>query len=363
VSILNVPGHLARLFRIAATFARSGAVHDVSNALELRGIRRIALRTISGALAPFGAKGDPDKPALTRAFAALGPAEVKFGQMLATRPDVVGAEKALELRALQDAMPPFPDALARKTIEEELGAPIEELFLEFSPPIAAASIAQVHKARLSSGESAAIKVLRPDVETRFLRDIGAFRFVAKVAEAVLPSSRRLRPVAVYEHFADVTRIELDLRLEAAAASEFAENTKDDCGFRVPKVHWSHSSGRVLATEWIDGIAVNDLDAIAARGFDRKVLGNRIIQTFLRHALRDGLFHADMHQGNIRIDHSGRIVVFDFGIMGRLDMQTRRAYADILLSFLRRDYERAALAHRNAGYLPPDAEWLRGSRET
>lgn len=355
MSLLSAPGHLARLVRIGATFARTGAVTQVIDAIELRGISRFLVRVFSTLISPFGAFGDPRQPPLTRAFAALGPAEIKFGQTLATRPDVVGPKIARELRQLQDGMPPFDDAIARETIENELGRSIDALFTEFGPPVAAASIAQVHKAQTPEGRWVAVKVLRPGVERRFLKDIAAFRFAAKVIEAVIPASRRLKPVAVYEHFAEITKIELDLRLEASAAAEFAENIRNDEGFRLPEVDWNRSSQRVLTTDWIDGTPIGDIAAIVAQGTDKVKLAELVIQSFLKHALRDGLFHADMHQGNLRVDAHGRIVALDFGIMGRLDPMTRRTYAEILFSFLRRDYRRAAIAHRDAGYLPLEAD--------
>ena len=351
MSFLSAPGHLYRLTRIAATLARSGGLGVVRKRLGLEGLRGWLLRAASAVLSPFGLRGNPDLPPVARALTALGPAEVKFGQMLATRPDVVGIEMARELRVLQDHVPPFDAELARGIVVRELEQPVERLFPRFGPPVAAASIAQVHKGETPDGRAVAVKILRPGVEEAFLRDIAAFRFVAGVVERLLPSSRRLKPVAVYEHFAETTRIELDLRLEAAAASEFRENTVEDEGFRVPKVDWARSSQRVLTTEWIDGTPIGDVETLREAGHDMPGLALRVIQSFLGHALRDGFFHADMHQGNLRVDAQGRIVALDFGIMGRLDPMTRRFYAEILLAFLRRDYMRAARVHREAGYLP------------
>lgn len=351
MSLLRAPAHLFRLARIAATMARSGGLAEFRERLGLKGWRNGLAKTAEAALKPFGIRGDPAMKPVARALNALGPAEVKFGQMMATRPDVVGPDMARELRQLQDDVPAFAEAKARATVERELGESIEEMFTEFGPPIAAASIAQVHKARTTEGRDVAVKILRPGVEADFMRDIDAFKFVAKVVEKLMPTTRRLKPVAVYEHFAETTRIELDLRLEAAAASEFRENTIEDDGFRVPFIDWPRSSQRVLTMEWIDGLPIGDMAALEAAGIDRRQLAQRIIQSFLLHALRDGFFHADMHQGNLRVDDDGRIVALDFGIMGRLDMLTRRFYAEILLSFLRRDYMRAAMIHREAGYLP------------
>lgn len=353
MSILRVPGYLWRLVRIGGTLARAGALARMRAHPSLGRRTRWALRAAEIGLAPFGAKGDPSLPPMARAFTALGPAEVKLGQMLSTRPDVVGPEVSAELRSLQDRVPPFPDEEARRIVEQELGAPVDTLFTRFDPAIAAASIAQVHKAVTPEGRTVAVKVLRPDIEEDFLRDIAAFRFVARVAERFLPASRRLKPVAVYDHFEETTRIELDLRLEAAAGSEFARNTENDPHFRVPAIDWERSSRRVMTSEWIDGTPISDRPALVAQGIDPVKLGERVIQSFLSQGLRDGLFHADMHQGNLLVDRAGCIVALDFGIMGRLDPLTRRFYADILLSFVRRDYERAARVHREAGYLPED----------
>lgn len=353
MSLLEAPAHLWRLMRIGGTMARTGALARIRSVPSLGRRTRLALRVAEVLLRPFGSKGDPTLPAIARAFTALGPAEVKLGQMLSTRPDVVGAEISMELQSLRDRVPPFPDEEARRIIAEELGASPDVLFREFGPAIAAASIAQVHKAVTLEGREVAVKVLRPGIEEDFLRDIAAFRFVASVIEAVLPASRRLKPVAVYDHFEEVTRIELDLRLEAAAGSEYAKATEDDAHFRVPGIDWNRSSQRVMTSEWIDGIPIADGEALVAAGIDPVPLGERIIESFLRQGLRDGLFHGDMHQGNLLVDRQGRIVALDFGIMGRLDPLTRRFYADILLSFVRRDYERAARVHREAGYLPHD----------
>ena len=333
--------------------ARSGGLAVFRDRLGLRGWRNGVAKTAEFILKPFGIRGDPEMPPVARALNALGPAEVKFGQMMATRPDVVGTEMALELRQLQDNVPAFDEDVARATVERELGEEIAENFTEFGPPIAAASIAQVHRAVTTEGTDVAVKILRPGVETDFMRDIDAFSFVAKVVEKFVPTTRRLKPVAVYEHFAETTRIELDLRLEAAAASEFRENTVEDEGFRVPLIDWQRSSQRVMTMEWIDGIPIGDIPALEAAGVERKELAERVIQSFLMHALRDGFFHADLHQGNLCVDDHHRIVALDFGIMGRLDMMTRRFYAEILLSFLRKDYMRAAEIHREAGYLPAD----------
>ena len=289
-------------------------------------------------------------PALTR----LGPSYVKLGQFLATRDDLVGKEMALELTKLQDRLPPFSMKKSRNLVEAELGAPIEELFEEFSKPVAAASIAQVHKAlvRDEKGERwVAVKVLRPGVDKRFQNDLKTFYEAAHLAERFDPAARRLRPVAIVDTLANSVALEMDLRLEAAAISEMAENVKEDSGFRVPEIDWSRTSQRVLTTEWIDGIPLHDVEAVKAAGHDTRALGAHLIQSFLRHAMRDGFFHADMHQGNLFIDGKGDIVAIDFGIMGRLGLQEQRYLALILNGFINRDYMRSAQMHFDAGYVP------------
>ncbi len=289
-------------------------------------------------------------PALTR----LGPSYVKLGQFLATRDDLVGKEMARELTKLQDRLPPFPMQKSMAVIEAELGAPVAELFAEFSEPVAAASIAQVHKAliRDEKGERwVAVKVLRPGVDKRFANDLKTFYEAAHLAERFDPAAKRLRPVAIVDTLANSVALEMDLRLEAAAISEMSENIADDSGFRVPTIEWSRTSQRVLTTEWIDGIPLHDVAAVKAAGHDTKALGAHLIQSFLRHAMRDGFFHADMHQGNLFIDKKGDIVAIDFGIMGRLGLQEQRYLALILNGFINRDYGRSAQMHFDAGYVP------------
>ncbi|MEO1687746.1 MAG: AarF/UbiB family protein, partial [Pseudomonadota bacterium] len=226
---------------------------EALEALDAPGPVRVAARILGWPLAPLGLRGDPDLPPVPRALTALGPAYVKFGQLLSTRPDIAGPRLARELRVLQDKIPPFDDAIARAEVERELERPIAELYAEFGPPVAAASIAQVHRAvDRSTGRPVAVKILRPGVERAFRLDIDAFFFIARTVELLAPATRRLRPTAVIEHFESVTMTELDLRLEAAAASEFRINTEVDEGFEVPEVFWALSARRVMTTEWVTG---------------------------------------------------------------------------------------------------------------
>ena len=350
------PHNIWRLIRTGATLERTGAMTVIFDAAETPTVARMALRGLVWPFQWLGLKGDANLPPLTRALHALGPAYIKFGQVLSTRPDVVGAELAMQLRVLQDKLPPFPVDVAKAEVEKELGVSIDSVFSEFSDPVAAASIAQVHKARLvSDGEFVAVKVLRPGIERAFQKDIDAFYLAAWVFDRFSPSSRRLRPLDVIEHFEGVVLSELDLRLESASASEFADNTAQDKGFTLPRVRWGLSARRVMTLDWAEGINAADVDAIADAGHDLTELSSRVIQLFLNHALRDGFFHADMHHGNLKIAPNGDIIAYDFGIMGHLDEYTRRVYAEILFGFIRRDYTRVAEVHFEAGYVPADRD--------
>jgi ubiquinone biosynthesis protein len=303
---------------------------------------------------PFRA-GRPKETRVARALTSLGPSYVKLGQFLATREDLIGAELAHDLRHLQDKLPPFSMAEARRAVEESLGGRLEDHFVEFGPPIAAASIAQVHKAVVVNDgvrRDVAVKILRPNIERRFRRDLDSYYFAARMIERFHTPSQRLRPTAVVDTLARTTELEMDLRLEAAAISEMADNTKVDGDFRVPLVDWKRTQKRVLTTEWIEGCRVSDQASLTAAGHDLKAIGLTILRSFLRHAMRDGFFHADMHQGNLFVDAEGRVVAVDFGIMGRLGPRERRFLAEILHGLITRDYKRAAEVHFWAGYVPP-----------
>lgn len=291
---------------------------------------------------------------MSRAIDRLGPSYVKLGQFLATRPDVVGADIAAELANLQDRMATFPTAQATAAIADSLGRPVTELYSSFDDPIAAASIAQVHPAtiwREASEHKVAVKVIRPGVRRRFANDLEGFFLAARMQERFMPSTRRLRPVEIAQGLAQTTKIEMDLRLEAAALSELAENTKDDPGFRVPWVDWERTGRDVITMEWIDGVKMNDLEGLRAAGHDLKAVATVLMQSFLRHTLRDGFFHADMHPGNLFVDGDGTIVAVDMGIAGRLGKKERRFLAEILYGFITRDYRRVAEVHFEAGYVP------------
>jgi ubiquinone biosynthesis protein len=345
--------NIFRLARAGVTLAWHG-VHFLPDGPDApapaRWLRRLT--------APFRRRSDGRGERLSRALTALGPSYIKLGQFLATRRDIIGPELAGDLALLQDKLAPFSMAEARAAIRDALGEDADTLFADFGEPIAAASIAQVHKASLREADGSlrpvAVKILRPGIERRFRRDLDSFYFAARLIEHLYAPSRRLRPVAIVDTLAEWTRLEMDLRLEAAAMSEMAENIAraGDPGIRVPKVDWARTSARVLTTEWVDAIAIADLAAIDRAGIDRETLGNHVIRSFLRQAMRDGFFHADMHQGNLFVEPDGTLVPVDFGIMGRLGPKEKRFLAEILYGFLMRDYRRSAVMHLEAGYVPP-----------
>ncbi len=356
--------HLAGAILNSLRLARAGLVlaqHGVS--FVPRGMKvppalvaaRLLTAPVRWLTAPFRI-GQPKATRISSAIADLGPSYIKLGQFLATRADVIGPDLARDLSMLQDRLPPFSMAEARAAVEAALGGKLEDHFVEFGPPVAAASIAQVHKAVVidanGNRRTVAVKILRPGVEKSFKRDLDSYYFAARLAERLHAPSRRLKPVAVVDTLKRTTELEMDLRLEAAAISEMADNTRDEAGFRVPEVDWKRTSKRVLTLEWIDGTPIADIAALDAKGFDKKALGLTVIRSFLRHAMRDGFFHADMHQGNLFVDGEGRVVAVDFGIMGRLGAKERRFLAEILHGLITRDYKRAAWVHFWAGYVPP-----------
>ncbi len=341
-----------RLAKAGWVLVREGVISALPGD-ELSGLPKFGWR-LARLLTRRGAQRDRRSDRLAKAVARLGPSYVKLGQFMATRPDVVGNDIALDLALLQDKMQTFPKKEALAAIEASLGRPASELYASFGEAVAAASIAQVHPAQVS-GEGGvspvAVKIIRPGVRRRFAHDLESFFLAARLQERYIPSSRRLQPVAVTETLAQTTRIEMDLRLEAAALSELGENIKGDPGFRVPSVDWERTGRDVLTMEWIDGIKMNDVAALAEAGHDLKAIAANLIQSFLRHTLRDGFFHADMHPGNLFVEADGTIVAVDLGIAGRLGKKERRFLAEILYGFITRDYLRVAEVHFEAGYVP------------
>jgi ubiquinone biosynthesis protein len=349
--VISAPAYLLRLGRAGFVFAREGVFGVIDPALIPPAARPL-MRVVRLIERPSSdAAGTRLSVALTR----LGPSYVKLGQFLATRPDVVGAALARDLEHLQDQMPPFPQQEAEAVIAASFGRPVSASFASFGQPVAAASIAQVHRAEVETANgprAVAVKVLRPGIERRFHADLRAFTFVARHAEDFSAEARRLRVVEVVDTLRRSVTVEMDFRLEAAALSEMAENTKDDPDFRVPAVDWDRTTKEVLTLEWIDATPLSDRARLIAKGFDLPQLARALIQTFLRHALRDGFFHADMHPGNLFVDDDGRLIAVDFGIMGRLGVKERLFLAEILHGFITRDYHRTAEVHFEAGYVPP-----------
>jgi ubiquinone biosynthesis protein len=348
--VIGAIPHLLRLSRAGFVFAREGVLALVdTRPLPLPAKMTIALgRLIERRSAKDGSSR------LAAALTRLGPTYVKLGQFLATRPDVVGKEIARNLESLQDKMAPFPQTAAETVVAAALNKPLAEVYASFGPAVAAASIAQVHRAEVEEdgvSKTVAVKILRPGIERRFKSDLDAFFFAARKAESLSPEAQRLRLIEVVSTLARSVAIEMDFRLEAAALSEMADNTKEDVLFRVPAVDWNRTAREVLTLEWVDGTPLNDHAALVAKGFDLPALGRAVIQNFLRHALRDGFFHADMHPGNLFVDDDGRLVAVDFGIMGRLGPKERRFLAEILLGFITRDYLHTAQVHFDAGYVP------------
>jgi ubiquinone biosynthesis protein len=344
--------NLLRLIGVGWTLARHGALfplEQLPHAPALGFLARLS-RLVRN---QNHAKRRPGER-LAAALAALGPSFIKFGQSLATRSDLIGDDISRDLSSLQDKLPPFDFARAKATIEDELDASIDAVFRSFDErPVAAASIAQVHYAVTPDGREVAVKVLRPGIEASFARDIDLFRWIASILVDHLPWIRRLRPVEVVELFADTVEIEMDMRLEAAAAAELAENFIDDPDFKVPAVDWQRTTRRVLTLERLRGHRPDDVEALREAGHDPTEILRKSACIFFNQVFRDGYFHADMHPGNVFILEDGRVAPVDFGIMGRLDTKTRHFLADMLIGFLTGDYRRVSEVHFRAGYVPAD----------
>jgi ubiquinone biosynthesis protein len=349
--MLSAARNITRLLHIARTLAR----HDALVPREYLDAMPFSLKVVRVVLGSGRAVDRSLAPGqrLARALESLGPAHIKLGQVLATRPDLVGTGIAAALEQLQDRLPPFPTPDARAAVEEALGRPLGAMFSTFGEPVAAASIAQVHEAVTTDipPVRVAVKVLRPGIEAEFARDLSALAFAARMAERVSVEARRLRMRAIVDMLALSVAVELDLRMEASAASELAERTKADKDFRVPAMDWNRTAQRVLTSEWIDGTPLRDPVALEVAGHDPKKIAQLVVRSFLTQALRDGFFHADMHPGNLFIDGEGRLVAVDFGIMGRLDLPMRRFMAETLAGFLARDYRRVAQIHYDVAFVP------------
>ncbi|MFC4237990.1 2-polyprenylphenol 6-hydroxylase [Thalassospira xianhensis] len=337
-----------RLLGMARTLAR----HDALFPLALVPGGKV-LAFLARLTAPFSKRSDlrPGQR-LARALEELGPAFIKLGQTLATRADLIGDDVAADLSSLQDRLPPFSAMIAKRIITEQLDGPFEALFSEFDDtPVAAASIAQVHFATTSDGREVAVKVLRPDIKARFARDLDLFYWVSEIVELTQPRLRRLKPVETIKTLEDSVHLEMDLRFEASAASEFRDNFEADPTYYVPQIDWERTAEHVITMERVKGVRIDNVEALDRMGVDRSSLLAKAAGAFFQQVFRDGFFHADMHPGNLFVDETGKVSIVDFGIMGRVDRQTRLYLAEMLLGFLTRDYRRVAEVHFEAGYVP------------
>ena len=343
------------LIKIGRALARSNSLSVFEEFYKPPLSIKILIRIFS--LTTFNKDSDNKSPGerLKNSFLTLGPAFIKLGQFLATRPDIVGQEFSQELQKLQDQMPAFDISQSKDALRKELGEEKYQQITYLSKPIAAASIAQVHFAKIINNEKkeidVAIKILRPNIEKIFHKELDALRFLASIIEFSVKKSRRLKLVKIIDLLKEITNIEMDLRYEAAAASELKKNTNLDEGFKVPSIFWDFTGQRVLTIEKVEGISIKDKELLIKNKIDLKKISRLLIQNFLRQAVGDGFFHGDMHQGNLFVDKNENIVPVDFGIMGRLDLANRKYLAEILYGFINRDYEKVAKVHFIAGLVP------------
>ncbi len=293
---------------------------------------------------------------LCDALQSMGTTFIKLGQFLSTRPDIVGENLSKELEKLQDKLPAFGLEEAKSILKKELEKENFEKIKIISEPVAAASIAQVHFAQIfedDKNKEVAIKILRPNIEKIFNEELDALMLLAYIVQNFVKKTKRLKLVEVVQLLREITNVEMDLRFEAAAANELYENTKNDIGFEVPKIYWNHTSKKVLCLDKIEGISIREVEKLKLENVDTKKLAKDVIQHFLKHAIRDGFFHADMHQGNLFVSKDGKIKPVDFGIMGRLDKNNRKYLAEILYGFIKRDYKKVAEIHFLAGLVPKE----------
>lgn len=338
--------HILRLLRWGRVLAKHGALRGIENDRNAPSQVKRLVR-----LARLGTF-QPKVPDYAGAFQDIGPAAIKLGQSLATRPDLVGEEAARNLLTLQDSLPPLPFAAISQAIEAGFGKPVSDMFLSLdTDPVGSASVAQVHRGVTTDGRQVAVKVLRPGIREKFARDIETYEWAAAHLEAMGGEAARLRPRAVIDNFKRWTSRELDLRREAASASELADAMKGYAGYRVPDIDWDRTCGTVMTIAWVDGTKLSDLDALRAAGIDLPELAQRLVLSFLTQAISAGFFHADMHQGNLFVEPDGTIAAIDFGIMGRIDRRARLWLAEILYGLTTGNYRRVAEIHFEAQYVP------------
>ena len=343
---------LFMLFKIGRKLSTSGAISSIYEIYNPPIIIKIFFFVIGFS---FGDKKNNHNLSpgtkLCNALQGMGTTFIKLGQFLATRPDIIGENISNELEKLQDKLPAFSLVIAKNILKKELEKENFEQITNISEPVAAASIAQVHFANISvSGQNkdVAIKILRPDIERIFNEELDALMLLAYIVQSLIKKTKRLKLVEVVQLLREITNVEMDLRFEAAAANELYENTKNDIGFKVPKIYWNQTSKKILCLDRINGISIREVENLKSINIDIKKLAKNIIQHFLRHAVRDGFFHADMHPGNLFVAKDGSIIPVDFGIMGRLDKNNRKYLAEILYGFIKRDYKKVAEVHFLAG---------------
>ena len=346
------------LFKLGRKLAKSDALAIVTKFNEPPLIIKILYKIIGFSFSNNSEVGQTqsEEKKLSNSLQSMGTTFIKLGQFLATRPDIIGEELSKQLETLQDKLPPFSLSEAKEMIKKDLGNETYNSIINLSEPVAAASIAQVHKAQINDNgtiKDVAIKILRPNIKKKFNEEIDALMLLAFFVESSIQKTKRLKLVEVVFLLKEITNLEMDLRFEAAAANEYSENTKNDAGFKVPKIYWNFTSENVMTLDWVDGISIRETEELLKRNIDTKKIASDIIQHFLRHAIRDGFFHADMHQGNIFINNSGQIIPIDFGIMGRLDKLSQRFLAEILFGFIQRDYKKVAEVHLSAGLVPKE----------
>ncbi len=347
---------LVTLFKLGRKVAQSDILNITSKFKEPPLVIKIVFKILSFSFKKKDAlefnKDEGER--LSSSLESMGTTFIKLGQFLATRPDIIGDQLSLKLENLQDKLPPFSLIEAKEIIKNDLGVETYNSIINISEPVAAASIAQVHKAKIDDNgtiKDVAIKILRPNIKKIFNDEIDAIMLFAFLIESIIKKTKRLKLVEVVFLLKEITNLEMDLRFEAAAANEYAENTKNDVGFRVPEIYWNFTSENVMTLDWVEGISIRETEELKRRNLKTEQIAESIIQNFLRHAVRDGFFHADMHQGNIFIDNNGHIVPIDFGIMGRLDKMSKRFLAEILFGFIQRDYRKVAEVHLVAGLVP------------
>jgi ubiquinone biosynthesis protein len=347
-----------QLFKIARKLASSGAVETVNEIYSIPFFIKLFFDLFSiGSTKNLINKSKKPGEKLCDALEGMGTTFIKLGQFLATRPDIIGETLAGDLVKLQDKLPPFELYESKKILKKEIGEILYKNIIDISEPIAAASIAQVHIAKIKIGDNqkeVAVKILRPNIEKQFNEELDALMLFAYIVESLFSKTKRLKLVEVVHLLREITNIEMDLRFEAAAANELYENTKNDKGFNVPKIYWNYTSRKVLTLDKVDGISIREKDLLKESGVDLKILSENLIQHFLKQAVRDGFFHGDMHQGNLFVDQKGNIIPVDFGIMGRLDKNNRKYLAEILYGFIQRDYIKVAEVHFEAGLVPQNA---------